>query len=110
MADRGPCVLVGRCADYILKDRENVLSVFISADTDNKIARVSARNHISPEQAKKRMKETDNTRRNHYNYHTTNKWGASYCYDLCVKSDKLGIEKTALVLKHYVEFLEEHSN
>lgn len=106
IADEGACVIVGRCADYILKDRNNVISIFISADTDSKIQRVSTRNKISEQDAKKKMKEIDNTRRNYYNYYTGKKWGSSYCYDFCIKSNKLGIEQTVLTLKNTIEFLE----
>lgn len=64
IADEGACVIVGRCADHILKDRENTISIFISADTDSKIQRVSTRNKLNAQDAKKKMKFTDNKRKN----------------------------------------------
>ncbi len=105
IADEGSCVIIGRCADYILKDRKNVISVFISADTDSKIKRVSTRNGINEQDAKTKMKDTDNKRRNYYNYYTNKKWGYSYCYDFCIKSNRLGIEQTVFTLKNMVDFL-----
>ena len=106
IADEGACVIVGRCADHILKDRENTISIFISADTDSKIQRVSTRNKLNAQDAKKKMKFTDNKRKNYYNYYTSKKWGSSYCYDFCIKSNKLGIEQTVSTLKNMIDFLE----
>ena len=88
----GPAVIVGRCADYVLQDRDDVLSVFINADKESRAARVARRNQISIEEAKKRIKNTDKHRAAYYNCHTDKIWGSADSYHLCVDSGRFGID------------------
>ena len=104
MAAEGPCVIVGRCADYVLMDRPNVVSVFIWADEAARIKRLMDVNGFDKMQAKEYMKETDRNRMNYYNYHTDGKWGLSDNYNLSIRSDGIEIEKSAEVIKTYVEY------
>lgn len=95
LADKGPGVFVGRCADYILRDRPHLLSVFITARMEDRTARLSKLLGISEEEAAARIKECDRKRAEYYNYFTFKKWGDSSSYDLCLSTSLFGEEETA---------------
>ncbi len=99
LADKGPCVLIGRCADYALKDRQDVINIFITAPLDSRIERVARRNDISLDEAKDRIKKTDKSRASYYNYYSSKDWGEAKSYDLCIDSSLLGIEGTVALLE-----------
>ncbi len=109
LAEQGPCILVGRCADYALKDRTDVLNIFVTAPLQNRIARVAARNHISESEAKDRIKRVEKARAAYYNFYSSKDWGDAKSYDLCIDSSMLGIEGTVeylmklLEMKHLVK-------
>ena len=93
LAEQGPCVIVGRNADYILKDRPDVLNVFVRADMDfraDRIVRLYGESEKSPQA---RLQEKDKRRRINYQHYTGRTWGDSANYDLCVNSSKLGIDE-----------------
>jgi cytidylate kinase len=95
LADQGPCVIVGRNADYILKDREDVLHVYIHADMDyraDRIVRLYGESEKSPEA---RLKEKDKRRSVNYQHYTGRTWGASENYDLCINTAVVGEDKAA---------------
>ena len=94
IADKGSAIFIGRCADYILRDRP-CLDVFISASDEVRIKRVAERMGITPEQAESLMQKKDRTRETYYNYFTFGNWGVASNYDLCVDSSVLGIDGTA---------------
>lgn len=94
IADKGSAIFIGRCADYILRDRP-CLDVFISASDEVRIKRVAERMGITPEQAESLMQKKDRTRETYYNYFTFGNWGIASNYDLCVDSSVLGIDGTA---------------
>lgn len=94
LADKGPAIFIGRCSDYILRDRK-CLDVFVTATDEVRIKRVSERMNITPEQADSLMRKKDRTRETYYNYYTFGNWGVASNYDLCVDSSVLGIEGTA---------------
>ena len=102
LADKGPCVLIGRCADYALKDRDDVINIFITAPLENRIERVAKRNDISLEEAKDRIKKTDKSRASYYNYYSSKDWGEAKSYDLCIDSSLLGIEGTVELLEQMI--------
>ena len=102
LADKGPCVLIGRCADYALKDRDDVINLFITAPLENRIKRVAARNNVSESEAKERIKKTDKSRASYYNYYSAKDWGDAKSYDLCIDSSLLGIEGTVELLKDLI--------
>ena len=95
LANKESCVIIGRCSDFILKDNPNVINIFIYSDIDNKINRAVERYGITRKNAEKEIKNTDKLRSNHYKYYTGNNWGESKNYDLCINSDKFGVEKAA---------------
>lgn len=102
LADKGPCVLIGRCADYALKDRDDVINLFITAPLENRIERVARRNGITRGEAKERIKRTDKSRASYYNYYSSKDWGDAKSYDLCIDSSLLGIEGTVELLEKLV--------
>ena len=94
ITDKGPAIFVGRCSNYILRDK-TCLDVFVSAPLDARVARVMERLGISEDEAKARIERQDRTRQTYYNFFTFGNWGAASDYDMCVDSSILGIEGTA---------------
>ena len=97
IASEGPCVIVGRCAESILKDEVDCLSVFIHADFDSRIRRVSEYDKISHDKAAEQIRKTDKKRASYHNYYSELKWGAATSYDFCINS-KIGIENAAKLI------------
>ncbi len=98
LAGEGPCVIVGRSADYILRDFKNVVDVFIYGDREEKIKRIKDLKNVSLETAKKMLKETDKKRSINYKYYTGREWGNRENYALMLNSTKLGIENCADII------------
>lgn len=101
-AEEGPCVFVGRCADYILRDHTALVSVFITADTNERISNVAKRDNCSLEAAKKTITSRESERSSYYNYYTGKQWGDSASYDICVNSSLLGLEGTVNLLAEFI--------
>lgn len=95
IAEKESCVIIGRCADFILKDKENVLKVFIYNDMENKIKRATQFYGLNKEKAEKEIKSINKLRANHYKYYTEREWNNHANYDICINSDELGVEKAA---------------
>ena len=106
IADEGPCILVGRCADYALESYKNVVSVFIHADLDARIRRIARLYDLTDAKAKERIQKTDKQRASYYNYYTNKKWSNADSYELCLTSSELGIEGTAQAIINYVTMKE----
>jgi cytidylate kinase len=102
IADEGPCVLVGRCADYALEAYENVVSVFIHADVDDRIRRIARIHDVSEVKAKDMIHKADKKRASYYNYYTNKRWADANSYELCLNSGKLGCRGTAEMIEQYV--------
>ncbi|MBQ7822460.1 MAG: cytidylate kinase-like family protein [Clostridia bacterium] len=107
LAKREACVIIGRCADYVLKDYPSVINLFIYADLDKRAARVSARRGITESKARDIIIKTDKQRANYYNYYTSRKWGRIENYDLCIDSGRIGCDKAAEVIAEYVSHIEK---
>ena len=103
LADKGPCVIVGRCADYILREREDCLNVFIFADNESKIERAEKYFNITREEAPAVLKKKDKARANHYKYYTDQEWGMASNYDLCLNSGLIGIEGCVKAIQQVLE-------
>ena len=101
LADREPCVIVGRCADYALEDYPNRVSIFVTGDDKAKIKRLAERNNVTEAKAKEIMMKTDKERSSYYNYYSSKKWGDVRSYDLCVNSSVLGIEGTVDLIIYF---------
>ena len=92
LAEKGSCVIVGRCADFVLKDRADVVSVFVHAPADYCMERAMERNDMSRKEMEKFIAKTDKYRGDFYHYYTGNVWNDARNYDLCLNSSKLGFE------------------
>ena len=106
LADKGPCVIVGRCADYILRERKDCLNVFIFADNESKIERAEKYFNITREEAPAVLKKKDKARANHYKYYTDQEWGMASNYDLCLNSGLIGIEGCVKAIQQVLELTE----
>lgn len=103
-ADSGESfVIVGRCAESVLKGRKELISIFVTGDDDYKLARVKEVYHLSDVEAIAKMRRHDRKRRKYHNRHSDFKWGDSRNYDLCINSSKLGIDQTAATLENYIK-------
>ena len=110
IAKAGPCVLVGRCADYALSEYKDCFSVFVHADTDWRINRLSQKHNKTAKEAKDMINKTDKSRSSYYNYYTNKKWGAASSYNLCVDSSKLGIDGAAKAIIQAIEIFDSIKN
>lgn len=100
IASEGPCVIVGRCADYILRHRQDVLSVFIHATMEDRIQRICRKYEVGQDEARSRIKRTDKRRASYHTFYAEGAWGAVSTYDLSINTSKLGIEgATKLILQ-----------
>lgn len=102
-ADMGPCIIVGRCADYVLKDRDDVLSVFITAEEEQKVQRMMDRRELTHERAVNAIEFSDRDRAKYYNAYTKQKWGVPESYDITLSSTKLGIDGVVEILEKLYE-------
>lgn len=110
IADEGPCILVGRCADYALENYDNCVSVFIHADLEARIRRIARIYDLTDAKAKEMIIKTDKKRGSYYNYYTNKRWADAESYELCISSSELGVEGAAEVIKNYVKTKESLSN
>lgn len=96
-------VIVGRCAESVLKGRKELISIFVTGDEDYKLARVKEVYHLSEADALAKMRRHDRKRKKYHNKHSDFRWGDSRNYDLCINSSKLGIDQTAATLEDYIK-------
>ena len=101
-ASEGSCVFLGRCADYILRDFENVVNVFITASMDFRVDVVSKVKQVDAEHARKLIEHVESRRAQYYNYYTGKRWGAAESYDLCIDASILGLEETEKLIADYI--------
>ena len=107
IASEGPCVIVGRCADYALSEFENCIHVFIHGNEGCKAKRIMEKYDLSEAKAKEMMNKKDKQRQSYYNYYTSKKWGRADSYDLSVNSSVLGIDGTVNLIVQFVQDFEE---
>lgn len=98
LAEKGPCIIIGRCADYVLSENPNLVKIFIYGSLDSRAKRVSEREGITIEKALDNIKTIDKRRQNYYNYHADSKWGSAANYNLCIDSSFCGVEKAAQLI------------
>ena len=98
LADKESCVIIGRNADYILKDRDDVLNVFIHGDTPEKIQRITRLYNVEEQKVVKMMVDIDKRRMANYNFYTNQKWGKASNYTLCLNSSKLGYDRCEKII------------
>lgn len=100
LADEGPCIILGRCSDYVLRGRDDVLNVFLHADLDIRIEHIMNKYSLPKAKAKEMIKKTDRRRASYYNYYTHQKWGDYKNFDLSINS-KVGIDKVVNLIESY---------
>lgn len=103
LAEKEPCVIIGRNADYILKDRDDVLNVFIHGDMPEKIKRITGLYNVKEKEAVKMMADTDKRRRTNYNFYTDQNWGKASNYTLCLNSSELGYDRCEAIIMECVK-------
>ena len=103
LAEKEPCVIIGRNADYILKDRDDVLNVFIHGDMLEKIKRITGLYNVEEKEAVKMMADTDKRRRTNYNFYTDQNWGKASNYTLCLNSSQLGYDRCEMIIMECVK-------
>jgi hypothetical protein len=96
------CVFLGRCADYILRDFENVVNIFITASLDFRVEIVSKVKELDADHARKLIEQVESRRAQYYNYYTGKKWGAAESYDFCIDASILGLEETEKIIATYI--------
>lgn len=105
-----PCVIVGRCADYILRDKPNCINVFIHADIDYRMERAKKVHNIPENKVEAVVKKTDKTRSNYYQFYTEHKWGLASNYHLCINSAKMSEDRIVDVLCNYTLAYEQEEH
>ena len=103
LASKESCVIIGRCADFILRDRKDVINVFVYSTMEDKIKRVTQFYGLDKEKAEKEIKRINKLRANHYKYYTDKEWSDNSNYDICINSDALGVEKSAELICKMIE-------
>lgn len=98
LAEKEPCVIIGRNADYILKDRDDVLNVYIHGDMPEKIQRITHLYNVGEQEAVKMMADTDKRRMANYNFYTEQNWGKASNYTLCLNSSEIGYDKCESII------------
>jgi cytidylate kinase len=103
LAGEKSCLIVGRCADYVLKDHPRCLKVFVCADMSERVRRVAAVQNIDEAKAEEVIQKTDKKREDYYSYFSGKAWGAAQSYDLCINSSFLGIDETVAFIRSFAE-------
>ena len=103
IAEQGPAIIVGRCSDYVLRDRENTLNVFLTSPLEERVKRVADTEGVTLEKAEEIVEKQDKHRAEYYNYYTFGNWGVASNYDLCIDSSIAGIEGTADIIIQFAK-------
>ena len=106
LAEKGPCVIVGRCADYVLKEEPNVIDFFISGNMYDKKKRILERYDIEKPKVEEFIRKTDKRRASYYNYYTDMKWGDARNFDLCINTSRTGIDGAVETMLAYIDIRE----
>lgn len=102
-ANEGSCVFVGRCADYVLRNLPNTVSVFVTASMDYRVRQIMNKRHLDEDAARKFIEQGESERSTYYNYYTGKKWGAAESYDLCIDSSVLGLVETEIIIAQFIK-------
>ena len=105
IAKKESCVFVGRCSNYVLRDFDNVINVFVHSPIDLRIERIEKRKNLPADKALDLIIKTDKKRATYYNYYTDLKWSASQSYNLCIDTSKTGIDGAVELIKKYKEIV-----
>ncbi|MBQ9439177.1 MAG: cytidylate kinase-like family protein [Paludibacteraceae bacterium] len=103
IAEQGDCIFIGRCADYILRERTDMVSVFITADEEERIEHIMCSENVNRDKALKIIRAMDRQRADYYNFYTEKTWGEAKSYDLCINCTRLGHDKTADFIVDFIK-------
>lgn len=103
IADQGSAIIVGRCSDYVLRDRENTLNVFLTSPLEDRVKRIAETEGLEIDKAEEYVEKQDRNREDYYNYYTFGNWGVASNYDLCIDSSIAGIEGTADIIIEFAK-------
>ncbi len=106
LAEKGNGIFVGRCADYVLRNREDLLRVFIQAGEESRTQEMMKRRALTEEQARKLIRQVDKDRASYYRYYTDQVWGDRENYDLCINSDKVGVQGAVEIIRSFLAAME----
>ncbi len=106
-AANGPCVIVGRCADYVLRENPACVNVYIYSDMEDRVHRATTYYNLSADRAREQIQKTDKKRAAYYNFYTSLKWGRAENYDLSLNSAKLGIDGCVEVIRAFIDQAEK---
>lgn len=107
LAEQGSCIIIGRCADYVLQNHPGLIKFFIHSDIDNRVERAKNDYHLTAPNLKDAILKSDKKRATYHNYYSDKKWGLKENYDLMINSDSIGIENTVKLLADYVRMRKE---
>lgn len=102
LAAKGPCVIVGRCADYVLRENPNCVNVYIYSDMEDRVSRATTYYNLSADRAQEQIQKTDKKRAAYYNFYTNLKWGRAENYDLSLNSAKIGVDGCVEVIRSFI--------
>ena len=97
------CIIIGRCAEYVLRDHPHIHSIFITADMPDRIRRIMEHDGVNESKAREIAEKGDKKRRAYHDYYANSGWGAAETYDLCIKSSRLGIEGSVEIIRRFIE-------
>ena len=103
IAKQGPCVMIGRCSEYILRDEEKCVSVYICSPMEKRIQRIMRLYNLSEKEATKVINSTDKKRESYYGYYAGKDWTACASYDLSIDTGALGIDNAVKIIKKYID-------
>ena len=103
IAEQGSAIIVGRCSDYVLRDRKNTLNVFLTSPLEDRVKRISETEGVTLEKAEEIVEKQDKNREEYYNYYTFGNWGVASNYDLCIDSSIAGTEGTADIIIEFAK-------
>lgn len=107
LGSKGPCVIVGRCADYALRHNPNLIRIFIHAPLEQRIKTVCERFNLTEDKAKNQISKEDKSRASYYNYYTSKKWGDINSYDIFINSSLMDLDKTVDYIVKYINAIEK---
>ncbi len=109
LANKESCIIIGRCANYILKDNPNKISIFIHAPIKSRIERIERRKGITILNAEKQIKKEDKARGNYYNYYTGQNWQDIKEYDLTIDTSKTGLNGAVEIIENYIKIVQKNN-
>jgi cytidylate kinase len=103
LAEKESCIFVGRCADYILRNHPRCLTIFVTANTEDRIRRINQDEHLAEKDARILIEQADKRRACYYNYYSNKEWGKATSYDLCINSSVFSINAIVLLIEVYIK-------